>query len=110
MKRGAKAGKAVQSGTEALPTVFTRGFVVAGLLAALQGGRRPGRDVLRFALQGGAALAAGTAAAAALGRRDYSVAAAAVIVGAAGVVAAEAALAVTAALAPSIEDKEADRG
>ena len=35
MKRGAKAGKAVRSSAEALPTVFTRGFVVAGLLGML---------------------------------------------------------------------------
>lgn len=77
------------------PTVFARGFLVTGLLVALQGRREPGaiqpprRKVLRHALQGGAALAAGTVAAEALSRRDYSLAAAAVAAGAVGVVAAE---------------------
>lgn len=98
------------SEAEAIGTVFARGFVVTGLLAALQGGRRPGRDVLRLALQGGAALAAGTVAADALGRRDYRVAAAAVAAGAAGVIAAEAALSVPAPAELSTKDKEADRG
>lgn len=77
------------------PTVFARGFLVTGLLVALQGRREPGamppprRKVLRHALQGGAALAAGTVAAEALRRRDYGLALAAVAAGAAGVVAAE---------------------
>ncbi|MCR6629145.1 MAG: hypothetical protein NVV74_03305 [Magnetospirillum sp.] len=75
--------------------VFARGFLVTGLLVALQdrceaGSAAPaGRKIMRHALQGGAALAAGTVAAEALGRRDLSLAAGAVAAGAAGVLAAE---------------------
>lgn len=77
------------------PTVFARGVLVTGLLVALQGRREPGAvppprcKVLRHALQGGAALAAGTVAAEALRRRNYGLALAAVAAGAVGVVAAE---------------------
>lgn len=109
MKRAKAKAVSKTSDAEAIGTVFARGFVVTGLLAALQGSRRPGRDVLRLALQGGAALAAGTVAASALGRRDYTVVAAAVAVGAAGVVAAEA-LGAPASAEPSIEDKETEGG
>lgn len=76
------------------PSAFARGFLVTGLLVALQdrnqsgAARPPGRKVLRHALQGGGALAAGTVAAEALLRRNYGLAVAAVAVGAAGVVAA----------------------
>jgi len=108
MKR-ARAGRRKSRNPEALGTVFARGFVVTGLLAALQGGRRPGRDVLRLALQGGAALAAGTMAASALGRRDYTAVAAAVAAGAAGVVAAEALNALVSGERP-IKDKETEGG
>ncbi len=110
MKR-AKAGlrKSGRGGPEAFGTAFARGFVVTGLLTALKGGGRSGRDVLRFALQGGAALAAGTVAAEALGRRDYAVAVAAVAAGAVGIVVAEALTSLTSGEL-SIEDKEAEGG
>ncbi len=81
-----KAGRAV---TEQASTVFIRGFLVAGLLIAIQNRFQPDRRMLRQSLQGGAALAAGTVAAEAFARRDYARALAAVAVGAAGVVAAE---------------------
>lgn len=74
---------------------FVRGFVTTGLLSALQkqgrkGGTAPaGRDVLRHALQGGAALAAGTAVAAALHHRNYGGALVAAAGGAAGLAAIE---------------------
>lgn len=74
---------------------FARGLVATGLLAAVQGraarpgGRRERRRVLRLALQGGVALAAGAAAAEAANRRDWSRAAAAVAVGALGALALE---------------------
>ena len=71
---------------------FMRGFIATGVLAAVQ--RRPQRPVLdqrtlRIALQGGAALAAGTAAVQAWQRRDTARALAVAVVGALGVVAAE---------------------
>lgn len=73
---------------------FARGFVATALLAALQGRDAgapfPWRKVVRHAVQGGAALAAGTAAAHAIGRRDYAIAAAATLAGGAVVMAAEA--------------------
>lgn len=84
-------------------TVFARGFVATGLLSALDGGTKPGNVVLRKALQGGAALAAGTVAAAALSRRDYPTAIGAVVVGAIGLFAIDAAFK---ALDPIVADKE----
>lgn len=71
---------------------FVRGFVATGLLAALQEGGGASRAVdaratLRQALRGGAALAAGSSAADALRRDDYSRALLAVAGGAAGIVA-----------------------
>lgn len=85
-----KAGRAVLA--EA-PTAFARGFLVTGLLAAMQDrrgkGAPDGATLLRHALQGGAALAAGTVAAEALARRNPALAAIAVAAGAAGVLAAE---------------------
>lgn len=74
---------------------FARGFVATALLVALQGRGEAAvppataRRVLRHALQGGAALAAGTVAADALPRRDYGLALTAVAAGVAGVVVAE---------------------
>ncbi|PKU24717.1 hypothetical protein [Telmatospirillum siberiense] len=72
---------------------FARGFVATALLAAIQkeGGERPrsGRAVLRRAVQGGAALAAGTAVADALRRRRYADALLAAAGGGAGILAAE---------------------
>lgn len=75
-------------------TDFTRGLVATGLLTAVQGrwtegGRPDGRRILRHALQGGAALAAASAAADALRTRDYAALLLAVAAGAAGVVAVE---------------------
>lgn len=76
-------------------TDFVRGFVSSGLLCALQSqGKKAakpagGREVLRRALQGGTALAAGTAAVTALQRRHYSGALLAVAGGAAGLIAIE---------------------
>lgn len=71
---------------------FIRGFVSAGLLAGLQNSgniacdRRRGKRALRLALQGGAALATGAAAADALQRGSPGVALAALAVGATGIV------------------------
>lgn len=76
------------AGREAIGTVFARGFVVTALLEAAQS-RHDGRRLLRRSLQGGAALAAGTSAAAALARRDYGPAFVAVAIGAAAMAAAE---------------------
>ncbi|WP_211168960.1 hypothetical protein [Aromatoleum toluvorans] len=74
------------------PANFVRGFVATGLLAALQepGGRvtaGAARGVLKQALQGGAALAAGCAAADAWQRQDYRGVLVAVAGGAAGLAA-----------------------
>lgn len=65
---------------------FIRGFVSAGLLAVLdgRGAGRGTRRILRLALQGGAALAAGSVAAAALQRRQLTGTVAALAAGAAG--------------------------
>ena len=70
---------------------FIRGLVSAGLLASL-GDRAAGRDprgILRLALQGGAALAAGSVAAVALQRRQPASTLAAIAAGAAGVLVIE---------------------
>lgn len=89
-----KKRKAIAVPAEKVPTIFLRGALVTGLLAALQdrfepGAARPGRKVLRHALQGGAALAAGSVAADALSRRDWGLALTAVAAGTVGVLAAE---------------------
>ncbi|MDR2112008.1 MAG: hypothetical protein LBQ62_02730 [Candidatus Accumulibacter sp.] len=68
---------------------FVRGFIVAGLVAAVTGEKRAAggqtrAETLRLALQGGTALAAGIAGANALDRRDYGSALIAVAAGAAG--------------------------
>lgn len=73
---------------------FLRGFVATACLSAFQDVRKPAskkslKRVLRHALQGGAALAAGNHAAVALGRRDYTGALLATAAGAAGVLAIE---------------------
>lgn len=63
---------------------FVRGFVAAGVLAAVQA-RRPGhKEILRLALQSGTAMATGIASANALERGDYASALLAVAAGAAG--------------------------
>lgn len=74
---------------EAIGTVFARGFLVTALLEATQGRPRDSRRLLRRALQGGAALAAGTSATASLARCDYLPALGAVALGAAAMTAAE---------------------
>lgn len=73
---------------------FARGLVAAGLLAAVQdrwSGAPPAsaRKILRLAVQGGAALAAGIATAESLRRRDYAGTAVALAGGAVLMVAAE---------------------
>lgn len=74
-----------------MPANFVRGFVATGLLAALQepvGRATPaGRAVLKQALQGGTALAAGCAAADAWQRQDFRGVLVAVAGGAAGLAA-----------------------
>lgn len=92
MKRGRKARQ--RAGTE-FGAGFVRGFIATGLLAAVQnratrsGGKRERRRVLRLALQGGTALAAGTVAADALCSRDWTLAATAVAAGTLGAIAIE---------------------
>ena len=82
---------------------FVQGFVATGLLASIQS--QPGRPALdrrtlRRALQGGAALAAGTSAAQAWQHQDLGRALTALTLGAASVVALE----------HFIKDKENDDG
>ncbi|WP_096701914.1 hypothetical protein [Magnetospirillum sp. 15-1] len=94
MKRKRRDGKAAAASTT---EVFVRGFIATALLSALQdraagSASPPWRRILRHGLQGGAALAAGTKAAEAIGRRDYRTGTAAVIAGATVIVAAETAL------------------
>lgn len=94
MKKGKGKGKAAAALAPAeLGSNFTRGLVATGLLAAIQDRwseeRASNRKVLRLALQGGAALAAGIATAESLRRGDYARALVALAGGAAGVVAAE---------------------
>ena len=77
-----------------LSATFTRGMVAAALLTAVQerwtaGSPPPAGKILRYALQGGAALAAGTAAAEAVRTRNPAGAVLAVAAGVAGVVAIE---------------------
>lgn len=89
--RGSRIGRA---GTE-----FARGFIATGLLSLLQQhGRHPHdvrdgmpdpRRVLRHAVQGGAALAAGTLATEAVAQREYAVAIVAIAAGAAAIAGAE---------------------
>lgn len=74
-------------------TTFARGAIAAGLLSAIQretgAAPRVGRVVLRHALQGGAALAAGTIAAEAIRRGRMGEAMIAAAGGAASMVAIE---------------------
>ena len=89
MKRAKR--EAAGAATGELPGAFARGFVATALLATLQDRHArgatplPGRSILRHAIQGGTALAAGSVAADALLRRDYALALAAATAGAAGV-------------------------
>lgn len=91
MKRSARKDRALPPGE--ISAAFARGFVATALLTAIQSrwddGTPSGRTVLRTAIQGGAALAAGTAAADALQRRNYADALVAAAGGAAAVAAAE---------------------
>lgn len=93
MKRGRKARRRALS--TGLGTSFARGFVATGLLAAIQdrtirpGGIRERRRALRFALQGGTALAAGSTVADALQTRDWGLALTAVAAGGVGMLAIE---------------------
>ena len=69
---------------------FVQGFVAAGCVSAFQDRPAPAcavdlKRVLRHALQGGAALAAGSQAAMAVRRQDYTGALVATAAGAAGV-------------------------
>jgi len=95
-KRKAKAPSRALAPAE-LTSNFTRGMIAAGLLTAIQDranvGRSPNRKVVRLALQGGVALAAGTATAESLRDQDYLGALAAFAGGAVGVMALEALLA-----------------
>ena len=90
-----KRGKAAKRGGDAPATLFVRGFLITGLLAAIQGRGEPnappfdGRKALRHAVQGGAALAAGVFAANAVSRGQYGRALGYAAAGTAGVLAAE---------------------
>ncbi len=73
---------------------FVRGLVASACLSAIQDVRTPAspenlKRVLRHALQGGTALAAGAGTAAALERRDYTGALIATAAGVAGVLVIE---------------------
>lgn len=68
---------------------FIRGAVATGLLTAIQNRPACGKTVLKRALQGGSAMAAGVTAANALQARAYGTAALAVLGGALGIAAAE---------------------
>lgn len=94
MKKGKnKASSATALAPVELAGNFTRGLVATGLLAAIQNrwsqGKPANHKVLRLALQGGAALAAGIATAESLRRGDYTRALIALAGGAVGVAAAE---------------------
>lgn len=94
MKKRGKKG-APKKRADAVAVDFTRGFVATGLLSLFQDrvaskrGSVDARRVLRHALQGGMALAAGSAAAEALRRRDYTTVLSAVAGGAAGILTIE---------------------
>ncbi|HMN81734.1 MAG TPA: hypothetical protein PKA20_17675 [Burkholderiaceae bacterium] len=93
-KRGARGNRIGRASAE-----FTRGFVATGLLSMLQqhgrhphdakDGARDPRRVLRHAVQGGAALAAGTLATEAIAQREYAVAIVSIAAGAAAIAGAE---------------------
>ncbi|MFM8442056.1 MAG: hypothetical protein ACKN9W_01800 [Methylococcus sp.] len=90
---------------------FTQGLVAAGCVSAFQDVVRPdarlqGRRVLRHALQGGTALAAGAYAAEAVRCGDFTRAVLATAVGAAGVYALERLLKEPASVesAPALQD------
>jgi len=73
---------------------FTQGFVASACISAFQDVARPGskadyQRIVRHGLQGGAALAAGSHAARALHRNDYTGALLSIAAGAAGVLLVE---------------------
>ncbi|MDO4232414.1 MAG: hypothetical protein Q4D19_09795 [Lautropia sp.] len=81
-------------GQRSIADEFIKGFVATGLLSSLQtrdAGKRAGfsQQSLRLAVQGGTALAAGTAAIQAMRAGRHGTALLAVAAGAAGVLAAE---------------------
>lgn len=63
---------------------FARGFITAGLIAAVGAKRLKRKEILKSALQNGTALAAGIAGANAIDRRDYGSVLVAVAAGAVG--------------------------
>lgn len=85
-----RGGRAVSGG---ILSDFTRGFIAAALLSAVQkddvGNPRSRQAVVRRAIQGGAALAAGTAAIAASHRGEYASALLSIAVGGTTMLAAE---------------------
>lgn len=89
-KSKSKGGK---TGENSAGAAFLRGFITTGLLAAFAARARPGTEaalsILRQAVQGGAALSAGTVAARALRTRNYGVALGSAMAGAAGVLATQ---------------------
>lgn len=100
MRRRARSGaepSAVRSGNSLAATFFLRGFVATGLLAALHEQQHcadgavalSGRRILRQAVQGGMALAAGAVTTDAVQRREYRLAITAVAAGAVGLLVAE---------------------
>jgi len=95
MKSGKKAKKKGAGLGETSSEIFVRGFLAAGLLAAIRDRLDPeeptanSRKVLRHAIQGGCALTAATLTARALARQQYGQAILAAGLGAAGLIAAE---------------------
>lgn len=87
---------------------FARGFIAAGLVAAVAPNRASVCETLRLALQGGTALAVGIAGANALDRRDYMGVLRAVAAGAAGLTAINYALPKSAKAAKVQSEKEED--
>ncbi len=63
---------------------FARGFIAAGLIAAVGAKRLKRKEILKSALQNGTALAAGIAGANAIDRRDYGSVLVAIAAGAVG--------------------------
>lgn len=108
MKPRRKAVRAVMAPPERMTNQFLRGFATTGLLLAVCPGERPpAKQLLRHALRGGTALAAGVATANAIDRRDYGGAALSLALGAAGIAAIDALM--EGACAPH-DDKEIGNG
>lgn len=107
-KRKAKT-RAAPLAAEEIATNFTRGMIAAGLLAAIQdsrtSGKPHGRKLLRQALQGGVALAAGAAVAESMRDQDYFGALSALAGGALGALALETLLATELAAATETSEE-----